>query len=88
MHGAVVIITLLYNELHKQYVFSNVYIMKLFTTIKRTSIKLYDKQMLQKKDKGGMTTTKMYTFLEQNIRVFLRLHKLTHGLTFGIINFL
>ena len=68
MHGADVIITLLYNELHKQYVFSNVYIMKLFTTIKRTSIKL--KQMLQKKDKGGMTTTKMCTFLEQNISVF------------------
>ena len=35
-----------------------------------------------------MTNTKMYAFLEQNIRVFLGLHKLTHGLTFGIFYFL
>ena len=41
----------------------------------------------QKSEKRGMTNTKMYAFLEQNIRVFLGLHKLTHGLTFGIIYF-
>ena len=44
----------------------------------------------QKGEKGGMTNTKMYTFLEQNIvgKAFLWLHKLKHKLTFGIIYFL
>ena len=42
----------------------------------------------QKKEKGGMANAKMYTFLEQNIRVFLWLHKLAHRLTFGRIYFL
>ena len=40
--------------------------------------------IIQKGDKGGMAKT--YTFLEQNV-VFFGLHKLTHGLTFGIIYF-
>ena len=42
----------------------------------------------QKKEKAGMANAKMYTFLEQNIRVFLWLHKLAHRLTFVIIYFL
>ena len=42
----------------------------------------------QKKEKGGIANAKMYTFLEQNIRVFLWLHKLAHRLTFVIIYFL
>ena len=47
-------------------------------------------KVFQKGDKGGMTNTKMYTFLEQNIvgKMFLWLHKLTHKLTCGIIYFL
>ena len=53
-------------------------------------IELYVKQMFQKGDKEGMTSTKMYAFLEQNIvaEAFLWLHKLAHKLTFGIIYFL
>ena len=44
----------------------------------------------QKKEKEGITSTKMYVFLEQNIvaKMFLCLHKLTRRLTFGIIYFL
>ena len=41
----------------------------------------------QKGDKGYTTNRKMYTFLEQNIRVFLGLHKLIHRSTFGKIYF-
>ena len=45
---------------------------------------------LQNGEKRGMTNTKMYTFLEQNIvaKTFPCLHKLTHGLTFRIVYFL
>ena len=50
----------------------------------------YNHFSIQKGEKKGMTNTKMYTFLEQNIvaKTFPCLHKLTHGLTFGIIYFL
>ena len=41
----------------------------------------------QKGDKGGIANAKMCTFFEQNICVFLCLHKLTYKLMFGIIYF-
>ena len=37
--------------------------------------------------KKGYDEYEIVLILEQNIRVFLGLHKLTHGLTFGIIYF-
>ena len=37
--------------------------------------------------KKGYDEYEIVLILKQNIRVFLGLHKLTHGLTFGIIYF-
>ena len=42
---------------------------------------------LSKGRKKGYDEYEIVLILEQNIRVFLGLHNLTHGLTFGIIYF-
>ena len=40
-----------------------------------------------KRAKKGYDEYEIVLILEKNIRTFLGLHKITHGLTFGIINF-
>ena len=69
-------------------VYDEVIIRRTFATFK--AVKHSQNDFTQKGEKRGMTNTKMYTFLEQNIveKAFLWLHKLTQKLTFGIIYFL
>ena len=52
-----------------------------------TCIRIWVIFMNQKGEKRGHDEYGIVLILEQNIRVFLGLHKLTHGLTFGIIYF-
>ena len=60
---------------------------KTYVSIQPKDTNVFDTYTTIKRAKKGYDEYEIVLILEQNIRVFLGLHNLTHGLTFGIIYF-